>query len=221
LKLALTWGGLQAAYTMSYTNGYDWDSNSGWVEQSDENFLPYSMSIAYAPTTKTFYTWKNRVSVAPGISTSIVADLLRPTNSYFIFTPSLTFKISDFVTFTFSSTSKNSVLYRYIQKALGEEGRIPGEENPFIDLIDSFRFDDESLRKASGFKLKSLNFTLTHELHDWNFKTTYKLEPRLVTENNTKYYDFNPYITISIIWNPMESMKTKIVDNYGTWELNP
>lgn len=221
LKLALTWGGLQAAYTISYTKGYNWDSDKGWVERDSEDFLPYSLSLAYAPTTKTFYTWRNRVSVAPGISTSIVADLLRPTSSYFIFTPSLTFKISDFVTFTFSSTSKNSVLYRYIQKSLGEEGRIPGEENPFVDLIDSFRFDDESLRKASGFKLKSFNFTLTHELHDWNFKTTYKLEPRLITSNNKKYYDFSPYITVSIIWNPMESMKTKIVDNYGTWQLNP
>ncbi len=221
LKLALTYGGLQAAYTMSYTNGYNWDDEDGWVERDDEEFLPYSLSLAYAPTTKTWYTWKNRVSTAPGLSTSIVADLLRPTNSYFIFTPSLSFKINDFVTFTFSSTSKNSVLYRYVQKALGEEGRIPGEDNPFIDLINSFRFDDESLRKSSGFKLKSLNFTLTHYLHDWDFKTTYKLSPRLVTSGSSKYYDFNPYVTVSIIWNPMESMKTQIVDDYGTWELNP
>lgn len=221
LKLALTWGGLQAAYTMSYTNGYDWDDEDGWTARSNEEFLPYSLSLAYAPAAKTWYTWKNRVSTAPGLSTSIVADLLRPTNSYFIFTPSLSFKINEFVTFTFSSTSKNSVLYRYVQKAMGEEGRIPGEDNPFVDLIDSFRFDDESLRKSSGFKLKSLNFTLTHDLHDWNFKTTYKLEPRLVTSGGAKYYDFNPYMTVSIIWNPMESMKTQIVDDYGTWELNP
>jgi lipopolysaccharide assembly outer membrane protein LptD (OstA) len=221
LKLALSWAGLQAAYTMSYTNGYDWDDDDGWVEQDNESFLPYSLSLAYAPTTKTWYTWKNRVSIAPGISTSIVADLLRPTDSYFIFTPSLSFKINEFVTFTFSSTSKNSVLYRYVQTALGEEGRIPGEENPFVDLLDSFRFDNETLRKASGFKLKSLNFTLTHDLHDWNFKTTYKLAPRLVTTTSSSYYDFNPYVTISIIWNPMESMKTQVVDDYGTWELNP
>lgn len=221
LKLALTLGGLQAAYTMSYTNGYDWDDDDGWVERDSEEFLPYSLSLAYAPTTKTWYTWKNRVSTAPGLSTSIVADLLRPTNSYFIFTPSLSFKINDFVTFTFSSTSKNSVLYRYVQTALGEEGRIPGEDNPFIDLINSFRFDDESLRKASGFKLKSLNFTLTHDLHDWTFKTTYKLSPRLVTSSSSTYYDFNPYVTVSIIWNPMESMKTQVVDDYGTFELNP
>jgi len=104
---------------------------------------------------------------------------------------------------------------------LGEDGRIPGEENPFIDLINSYRFDNESLRKASGFKLKSLNFTLTHDLHDWNFKTTFKLAPRLVTTTSSSYYDFNPYMSISVIWNPMASMKTQVVDDYGTWELNP
>jgi len=90
----------------------------------------------------------------------------------------------------------------------------------FVDLINSFRFDDEDLRKASGFKLKSLNFSLTLELHDWDFNATFKIEPRLLTDDkNQKRYDFNPYMTISITWRPMGAMKTEIVDNYGEWEL--
>lgn len=221
-KLALSWAGLQAAYTMSYTTGYDFDANSGWQARSSEDFLPYSLSFSYAPASKTLYTWKNRVSLLPGLSTSIVADLLRPTNSYFLFTPSITFKISDFLTLTFSSTSKNSVIYRYFQKAFGNDGLVPGEQNIYKDLFDSFRFDNEALRRASGFKLKSLNFSLTHDLHDWDFTTTFKVEPRLVTPaSGSKYYDFSPYITIGVLWRPMSSMKTQIVDKYGTWELNP
>ena len=46
-----------------------------------------------------------------------------------------------------------------------------------------------------------------------------KVEPRLVTENGVKRYDFNPYITIGVVWNPMESMKTSIKDAYGEWSL--
>jgi lipopolysaccharide assembly outer membrane protein LptD (OstA) len=221
LKLALSWQGFQAAYTMAYTTGYDFEANTGWVARDDEEFLPYSLSFAYAPDNKTFYTWKDRVSVSPGISSSLVADMLRPTNSYFLFSPSLSFKISDFLTFTFSSTSKNSVLYRYVQKYIGEDGLVPGEENIFVDLINSFRFDNETLRRESGFKLKSLNFTLTHDLHDWDFNTTFKLEPRLITDTSKKYYDFNPYMTIAITWRPMDSMKTEIRDKYGDWQLNP
>ena len=221
LRLALSWQGLQASYTMSYTKGYDFDTRDGWKVRSQEAFLPYSLSLAYTLPKDTWYFWKNRVKIAPGLSTSVVADLLRPTNSYFLFTPSLNFEINKFVTLTFSSTSRNSVLYRYFQKMFGNEGRIPGETNMLIDLLNSYRFDDESKRKASGFKLQSLNFTFTHDLHDWDFNTTFKIAPRLVTDKGKKHYDFNPYVTISVVWRPMESMKTKVVDKYGEWELNP
>ncbi|MGI5116402.1 hypothetical protein [Treponema sp. SP13] len=221
LRLTLAWQGLEASYTMSYTKGYDFNAATGWQVRSQEAFLPYSLSLSYTLPKDTWYVWKNRIKIAPGLSTSVVADLLRPTNSYFLFTPSLNFEINKFLTFTFSSTSRNSVLYRYFQKILGEAGRIPGETNVLFDLLDSFRFDDESRRKASGFKLQSLNFTLTHDLHDWDFNTTFKVAPRLVTDKAKKYYDFNPYVTISVVWRPMESMKTKIVDKYGEWELNP
>lgn len=225
LKLSFGWMNLTASYQMSYTYGYDMEyendgSPKGWVQRSEKEFLPYSFTLSYSPGTKTIYRWKNRVSMGYGLSTSVVSDFIRPTNSYFTFSPSLSFKISEFVSFTFSATSKNSVIYRYFGNDIG----LAGEENIFVDLINSFRFDDESLRKASGFKLKSLNFSLTHELHDWDFNTTFKIEPRLLTEtdgsgNLKKYYDFSPYITINITWRPMSAMKTEIIDKYGEWEL--
>ena len=90
----------------------------------------------------------------------------------------------------------------------------------FVDLFNSFRFDDESLRKSSGFKLKSLNFTLSHDLHDWDFRADFKIEPRLVTQNDgSKYYDFSPYFSISVVWRPMESIKAEVLDEYGKWQL--
>ena len=221
MKFSFSWMNLTAAYQMSYTYGYDMGHDSsgnptGWEQREEKEFLPYNFSFTYSPKTKTIYRWKNRVSMGMGLSTSVVADLLKPTSSYFTFVPSLSFKISEFVNFTFSASSRNSVIYRYFGNDIG----LSGEENMFIDLINSFRFDDEDLRKASGFKLKSLNFSLTHELHDWDFNATFKIEPRLLTDDkNQKYYDFNPYMTISITWRPMGAMKTEIVDNYGEWEL--
>ncbi|MBQ9630099.1 MAG: hypothetical protein IJR49_00725, partial [Treponema sp.] len=228
LKLSISWKDLQASYTMMYTKSYDFDSDAGWVQKSEESFLPYSFSFSYTPTTKTWFAWKNRISIAPGLSTSIVADLVRPTNSYFLFTPSLSFKINDFLTLTFSSTSRNGVLYRYVQKALGHEGRIPGETNIFVDLWNSFRFDKEEKRRASGFKLKSLDFSLVHELHDWTLEFKYKMEPRLITDpsTNQKRYDFSPFVSFSVVWKPMASMKTRIRSKTGStgaydeWEFD-
>ena len=166
LKLALTWKNLQAAYTMSYTYGYDFDSEEGWVQRSDKEFLPYSVSLAYASSGKTYYRWKNRITFKPTLSTSIVYDCLRPTNSYFKFIPALTFKINDFLDLTFSSESKNSVIFRYIQNYVGYEDVISGETNPVIDLLNSFAFwgDDcfydsnQTKRKSSGFRNNGYNF---------------------------------------------------------------
>lgn len=222
MKLSFSWMNLSLSYQMSYTYGYKMDYDppdsgipKGWEQNDEKEFLPYSFSFSYNPSTKTIYTWKNRVSMGFGLSTSIVADLIRPTNSYFTFAPSLSFRINEFVQFSFSASSKNSVIYRYFGNEIG----LSGETNPLLDLIDSFRFDDEERRKNSGFKLKSLNFSLTHELHDWDFNTTFKIEPKLKTEDSKSYYDFSPYITINITWRPMAAMKTEIIDDYGEWKL--
>lgn len=218
LKFSASFKGMNLSYTMANTIGYDFDSTTGWSARSEKEFLPYSVSFSYSPSRKTYYKWFNRVSVSPGISTSIVADLLKSTDSYFIFSPYLSFKINEFLDITFSSTSRNSVLYWYFHDGMYDDwGGFPG--NIVKDLIDSFRFDDEAIRRGSGFKLKSLNMEISHDLHDWKFNMTMKIEPRLLYQNGKKYYDFNPYITIGVVWNPMESMKTSIVDEYGEWKL--
>ena len=225
LKLSASAYGLQLSYVQSYVIGYDFDVNKGWVARGTKNenkeFLPYSFSLSYSLPSKTYYRWFSRVSFGFGLNTSIVADLLRPTNSYFLFTPSIKFKIHEFCDITFSASSRNSVLYWYFHNEEGdlynEWGGFPG--NILKDLIDSFRFDNEGLRQNSGFKLKSLNMTLSHDLHDWKANMTMKIEPRIITENGKKMYDFKPYITIGVVWNPMESMKTTIKDDYGEWKL--
>ena len=220
LKLALTYEGLQVAYTMKYSSPYDF-TPTGWVQDTTRHeFLPETASISYTTPSKTFRTWKNRISVAPSLSTRLNIDFMKPTNSSFFFNPRITFKLNEFLDITFGATSQNNVLYRYVQSALGHPGRVPGEENIFKDLINSFRFDDDNIRKSSGFKLKSLDFTITHDLHDWDLKCEFKMEPRLVTSSaGVQKYDFNPYFTLAVVWRPMESMKTEILDEYGSWTL--
>lgn len=237
LKLSLSWKNLSASYQMSYTNGYDFYSKEeaektegksfGWNQRPDKEFLPYSFNFSFSPPTKTIYTWKNRISLGLGLSTSISLDLLKPTSSYFTFSPSISLKIHEFLTFTFSATSRNSSITSYFRKQLGY-----GDDNVnfFEDLLNSFRFDDESLREASNFKLKSLNFDITHELHDWDFKFSFKYEPRIVTKTvgtNTKkmYADFmeSVYMTLSIVWRPMSAMKAEMIKDYDKgkteWQL--
>ena len=48
---------------------------------------------------------------------------------------------------------------------------------------------------------------------------TLKFSPRVITENGKKLYDFSPYISLGVVWNPMDSMKTNIIDEYGEWHI--
>lgn len=229
-KAALSYGGLQVAYTAAYTYGYDFDEESGWTIRSDREFLPETFSIAYTSGQKNFRYWKRRVTWAPSLNTSIVYDCIRPTNSYFKFIPAVTFKINNFVNLTFSSESRNSVIYRYIQDYTHSGINLPGETNVFKDLLNSFAFwgddsmldEEQTKRRSSGFKLKNLKATLSHDLHDWDLISSFEVKPRLITKNDgSKSYNFDPYISISIVWRPMNAMKTEIVDEYGELKLNP
>ncbi|MFA6937243.1 MAG: hypothetical protein WCQ67_03330 [Treponema sp.] len=236
MKVALSWNNFQLAYTMAYTYGYDFSESdnsetgmeAGWNVRDTEEFLPYSASIAYSTSSKTYRYWKNRITWAPALNTSVVYDCLRPTNSYFKFIPSISFKINNFLNLSFSSESKNSVIFRYFQKYVGYEGTVGGETNPFIDLLNSFVFwsddsfwdPDQTKRKASGYKLKNLKVTITHDLCDWDLSASCTIKPYLIDQE----YRFNPYFTLSVVWNPLSSMKTEFVynDDYNEkWELNP
>lgn len=235
LKFSLSGFGLQAAYTASYTTGYTFITENGvskgWASNSEKEFQPYQFSLSYASSSKTFKRLNDRISLSPSLSMSAVYDFVRPTNSYFRFIPSLTFKVNNFLSITFSAESKNSVIYRYFcsdseyeEKYMGK-----GERNFLQDLIDSFRFDDEEKRKSSAFKLQTLKIDVTHDLDDWDLNCSFSVKPRLMTSSSTgynrsdgkSYYDFSPYFTISVAWRPLASMKTQIVDEYGEWKLNP
>ena len=224
LKLALDYLGFQFAYTMQYTYGYDYDADKGWTSKPDMDFQPYTLSLAYVSPSKTFRYWKNRISWAPALNAGLVYDYLRPTDSYFKFIPSITLRINNFLDLTFSSESKNSVIFRYIQDYTKYGDIISGEKNFMQDLINSFAFWDTSLktRKASGFKLKNLKITVEHNLHDWDFSSSFVFQPRLISDDGPRpYYSYEPYFTFAITWRPMTGIRTQIVDDYGEFHLNP
>lgn len=244
-KLVLSWRGLSLSYVMQNTydyifygtedykpDGYDegWNIKKNEEDGSDlKSFQPVSLSLSYATPSNTFRYWKNRISLAPSLSTGITLDLQRPTNSTFRFTPAVTFKINDFLDLTFSSDSKNSQIFKYFNDLSPKYRGIYGEHpNFFVDLLNSFGFfyngkffAGDDARKASAYKLQSLSMKVTHNLCDWNFAASVSVKPRSVTENGKRKYSFEPYITISVIWAPLPAMKTEIQDEYGEWKLNP
>ena len=223
LKLSASFKGFQLAYLMQRTYGYDYDEMKGWVSKEDKYFQPYNLSLAYV-SDRTFYYWKNRISFAPGINSSIVYDFIKPTESYLLFIPSITFRINEFLDIKFSSESRNSVIFRYIQSNTSYGSIMGGEDNFFKDLLDSFAFWDTSLatRKSSGFKLKKLRIDINHNLCDWDLTSSFIFQPKLINDDGKRpYYSYEPYFSFAITWKPMTGIRTKIVDEYGDFQLNP
>ena len=220
-SFSLAGWGVSASYTMQYTLPYTLSEDDGWVAESEKKFLPYTASLKYTLPTEKYRWWKNRIIFSPGFNTSITADLIKPTSSYFLFNPSFSFEISEFLTITFSSSSRNDVIFRYVQNLFDYEVEIPGEKNIFKDLWYSFDFANVENRQNSGFKIKSFSIKLSHDLHDWSVNSEFSVSPRLITDEFPYRYDFSPYFTLSVVWKPMENFKTQIEDEYGEFTLNP
>lgn len=209
----VSYGGLSLSYSHQFTYSYQLTS-AGWEIEDEKDFVPYSLNLAYRMPTKKVTLWKNRINLSTSLSTGLTADMIRPTNSYFTFSPSLTISINKFIDLTFSAVSRNEVIFRYVQDLFDYDQKVPGETNILQDLWDSFSFWDTEARKSSGFKMKSLSLKVEHNLHDWDLSLEVTIKPTLITSKTPYTYNFDPYISLSVLWRPMSSMKTAIVSEY-------
>lgn len=219
--IGLSWNKLQFNFNMNYSFPYTLDEEKGWVTGEEKEFQAEDMNLSYSWNDSVFYAWKDRISIKPSVNTKLSMNLVRPTESSFSITTSLAFKINEVLDLSFSSESRNSSVFKYVQGLSDIKVEIPGEKNFFVDLFNSFAFWDESLRMKSAFKLQTLSLKVTHELHDWKLTADFSVSPRLMKDEKPYYFDFSPYFKISVVWKPLSSMTTTIVDDHGKFVLNP
>lgn len=179
--------------------------------QGSGTLEPVAFSLGYINAFKDNTLWKNRIAYTLDINSSLNMDLQRYTNSVFTFTMGTTVKIAQFLDLSFSTKSQNSVVFRYMQNwpIWKNPDFMPGEQNLLVDLLNSFRFDNEELRKRSGFKLKSLSFKAVHYLGDWNATLGIDLNPYLNTAIIPKRYQFNTSVSFLVQWIPIPEFKTE------------
>jgi hypothetical protein len=220
----LSFYGLTASFTATYaaTSKLELDAANQWRWNSHpESFEPRKFTLGYVRTFKQDELWEKRLSYSLGINTSLTLDLQRFTDSNFNFTLSGTLGISKFLDITLGTTSNNASMYRYFRDwgifDVPADLPIIGETNIFTDLFNSFRFDNEELRKNSGFKLKSFNLSLLHHLGDWNAKLTVALSPYL--PSGKREYEFNTEISFVVQWLPISEIKTEITHKKDVFEF--
>jgi lipopolysaccharide assembly outer membrane protein LptD (OstA) len=218
ISTGLGFRGLTANFSAEYITPYFFDNDPntaeiGWKLSSDEKELvPKDFTLGYNKIFNMENLWKNRISFSIDVGADIKFDLQRYTYSSFNFDLGITLSIKDFLDISFRAQSANSVIYRYVQDLpfFSLPVDIPGEKNIVKDLINSFRFDNEDLRKSSGFKLRELALDLTHYMGDWNLNLNINLGPYLDMSKMPFSYKFNPEISFLVTWIPISEIKSEI-----------
>ncbi|GHT69225.1 hypothetical protein FACS1894110_18270 [Spirochaetia bacterium] len=229
LTTSLNIWGFMAYFQASYSKPWEFKytpgatSGNGWFQTAEETFHPDSFAFGYARIFKKENLWKNRLSFSVNVDTKMTFNLQQYTASDFYFNLGFTLGITKFIDISFSTKSTNKVIYRYFKDMPGFQIPLPlpeGDQNNFfLDLFNSFRFDDEALRRSSGFKLSEFQLDVTHHLGDWNAKLGMILKPYRDETGPIPKYKFNTELSFLVQWIPISEIKTDMKLDKEVWTV--
>jgi hypothetical protein len=211
----LTLNKFSAVYSSSRIPGFTLDTTTGWKERSsaDAKLRPLSISLGFSTALKKEKLLNKRLNFSLTPSIRLGLDLQRYTYSNLDFSLDFTVNVTNFLSLSMGTRSQNQEMYRYLSflPFFNEHAsEIPKDtsktDNFFLDLINSFRFDNEELRKSSGFKLKAFSFSATHHLGDWDAMLTIGMSPY----RDGTAYKFDTKVSFLIQWLPISELKTEL-----------
>ena len=201
-----------AEYKAEYKYPMYYSQSTGWEKKSYESFVPSELN-ATIDFSKYFYpVWRNRVRYKTNVSASWEMDLQEFTENALVFSMGFDLNVSKFLDITFNTESENNSTYRYIPAYAEEMGEV--WVNPFHDLFKSFNFFNTDDRYESFFKLRLVELTAVHHLHDWDLSLEYSGEPELYTpDSGISEWRWKSKVTILMQWNPIPEIKSEITVN--------
>jgi hypothetical protein len=222
--LNLTKWGVTAAFTATRMMGYEYrvgaaTSDTGWFQRTGEDNLilrPRDFSLSYSKNLDLKNLWKKSIDFSVNTRTSLLINLQQYTSSSFNFSLGFTLGINKFLSLSVSADSSNSRIYQYFHDWPGFNDapiELPPDTqtNLFLDLFDSFRFDNDEIRKRSGFKMKGFKISATHHLGDWNAVLNWSMLPYRPT--GSRKYEVNNEISFLLQWIPISEIMSDIKYN--------
>jgi hypothetical protein len=193
----------------------------GWEELTAEELrLRRSRAELSVNLDRTFDpVWRNRMLIGGRVRSAWSMNLLRFTESSFLFAVTGTLEITDFLTLELSSESVNSQSYVYIGSLAEQVGR---ERRSLIgDLARSFNFFSRQDRIESGFNLQQIRINATHDLEDWELLVSYsgrpeavqvRIDPIDVADPVQSYsvYEWQSRLDIVLQWKAIRELRTNL-----------
>jgi len=219
-SLNLSKWGLSASYAASRIQGYEYvpsGTGGSWVQKTGDPTLQSSnFSLSFSKSTNKIEFWDKRIQFSVNNSQRLFFDLQRYTSSNYTFSLGFTLGINKFIDLSMSANSENAAIYRYFKDIPPFNSapiNVPDgpQNNLFLDLINSFRFDDEELRKTSGFKMKNFRITATHYLGDWNAILNWSMSP--YRPPGERRYEISNEVSFMVQWIPITEIKSDVSYN--------
>jgi len=221
-SLNLTKWGVSASFTASRMLGYEYRvgagiADTGWFQRTgDENLIlrPSNFSLSYSKDIAMKELWKKNLDFSINTRSSLLLNLQQYTSSSFSFSLGFTLGINKFLSLSVSAESANSRIYQYFHDWPGFNDasiELPPntQTNLFLDLFDSFRFDNDEIRTRSAFKMKSFRISATHHLGDWNAVLNWSMTPYRTTDRPPRY-EINNEVAFLVQWIPISEIKSDI-----------
>jgi lipopolysaccharide assembly outer membrane protein LptD (OstA) len=201
-------------------------SGGKWQQEGDPVLYPDKLSLTYVRNFPSMEIIRNRMSLALNVDTSLNFNLQQYTSSNFKLSMGITTRINGILELNLSTTTENSVIFRYFKGISGMEDLTymyaDGDQNNlFIDLFDSFNFFDETKRRRSGFKMTGFTLRATHFLGDWEARLTIAMFPHLNTTLSVPKYEIKADVTFLVQWAPISEIKSDITyeGRYERWTI--
>lgn len=160
---------------------YNPNSSSGTIPEF--NSLKIYSRINFADIS----FWKNRVTFNAAASSAIDYSFTNPEENLLTFNLDLDFSIAEFLSLKIIAKSRNSALYKYVNREL----------NVFTDLLKSFNFFNIDDRYESNFNLSEISVAAVHYMSDWNLNVDYTGKIALNSEGE---YKWDPEVSIFVTW---------------------
>jgi hypothetical protein len=209
------WGPFSASLNAGRSLSYYIDN--GWQSKGSEEFRVTSFATAFKNTWKTDAA--SPLAASLSLDSSYTQSVLKFSDSVLAFNLGLSFKVTDSIDLSFSSSSQNASAWQYwpwlFASSLEGTGKTADEwaKNPLYDIAQGFYFWDSDARSASLFKLKSLSVKLVRYLHDWDMSFTLSATPKLDTTSSPYKYILNPVFQFLLTWRDMSDIKASFSRN--------
>jgi len=222
--LNLSKWGVTAQFSAARMLGYEYKvgatpADTGWFERKGEDnriLRERDFILSYAKTLDMKELLNKKLDFSINTNSRLSLNLQQYTSSNFSFSLGFNLGITKFLNLNVSTNSENARIYQYFHDwPLFRDAPIElpkgTQTNIFMDLMDSFRFDDEELRKSSGFKMKNFKITATHYLGDWNAVLNWTMEPYRPT--GSRKFEINNEVSFLLQWIPISEIRSDISYN--------